>query len=147
MNEYKDPTDSKNTPDEATASDHGGLLRKVLDWICASVEMTDVTLVAGDHPGIGQALLDSGAIAHIPDRDNPARRLAPTFQFTPDLVGVRVEVVAVNHILDASRSPLVAASWWATPHAQLGGVAPWQAIDQTPTAVLAVAQADTTIDN
>ncbi len=72
-------------------------------------------------------LRNSGTVVSLPPVTG--RSLAyPAFQFDEN-VRVLTVVAEVNKILDAKTEPIAAASWWATPNAQLGGRAPHEIID------------------
>lgn len=81
--------------------------------------LTDADLDAR-HPGRTASLRATGNVLRLPDPDGGH----PVFQFDDDLAVIPI-VAEINEMLEVSSAPTAAASWWATPHAQLSGQAPF----------------------
>ncbi len=71
----------------------------------------------------------------------------PVFQFDDKLDAIPV-VAEINRLLDVSREPSAAASWWVTPHARLDGSAPYElaGVPEAAERLLTAARASISID-
>lgn len=104
---------------------HRAALEHMFDAF-AMYEAATVAVGRVDVRSYCKGLRDSGAVVSLPPITGKGR-VYPAFQFTADL-NVLPVVASINQLLGADSEPVAVASWWSTPNAQLGGVAPFELV-------------------
>ncbi len=146
-----DESDPFSAPDR-TAEERAlaeSLFEAVLDRLRETVEVFDAAVIAGRPDGwrYFNELAESGWLVSLPSVDG-AGRAYPVFQFAADMSILPI-VAGINQALGAGDEPIAVTSWWATPNAQLDGVAPFVLVADPGAAprLLAAAEHESRIDN